>query len=208
MNSMILRLIANRIAIGILSLLAVSIIVFAITDLLPGDAAQEQLGQYATPEAIAALRVQMGLDQPAPVRYWQWLSGMLVGNPGKSLVAQTSVSSLIGSRLSNSLLLAGITTIISVPLALALGILSAMYRGSWFDRIVSSTAVAVVSVPEFLVATLLVVIFAVQLKWLPAISYTGNAPSMQQMFKYFTMPVLSLCCVIGKQQAIGNIIPP
>src|SRR5690349_15313704 len=149
MNPFILRLLARRIGLALISLLAVSAIVFAITAVLPGDAAQEQLGQDATPEALAALRTQMGLDVPAPVRYAHWLGGMVTGNAGESLVTHMPVSEAIGSRLRHSLLLAGLTALISVPVALGLGILAAVYRGTWFDRSVSLGAVAVVSVPEF-----------------------------------------------------------
>ena len=201
MNLQIIRLILTRLLAGAASLLIVSAVIFAITDILPGDAAQEQLGQYATPEALAALRAQMGLDRPASARYLDWLGGMLTGDPGKSLVAQTPVAQMIGSRLPNSLLLAGITTLISVPVALLLGVLCAVLRGSWFDRLVSSGAVAVVSVPEFLVATLLVLVFAVQLKWLPAISYSGGSPTLAQMFKYFTMLRMTRAAVIDQLRA-------
>ena len=97
MNLQILRLIAGRLAVGVVSLLIVSAIVFAITGLLPGDAAQEQLGQEATPEALAALRQQMGLTQSGPERYWQWLNGLLRGNPGQSIVSSAPVVDLIGS---------------------------------------------------------------------------------------------------------------
>src|SRR4029450_8816480 len=107
MNRMILRLLAQRIALALLSLLAVSVVVFAITAVLPGDAAQEQRGQEATPEALAALRAQMGLDVPAPQRYVRWLGGLLSGNLGVSSATQLPVAELIGSRLPNSLLLAG-----------------------------------------------------------------------------------------------------
>ena len=109
MNLLIARLLGTRIAMALLSLLAVSAVVFAITGVLPGDAAQEQLGQAATPEAVAALRKQMGLDQPAPLRYLHWLTGMLSGNPGQSLVSSSPVADLIGSRLPNSLQLAAVT---------------------------------------------------------------------------------------------------
>src|SRR5438105_7656807 len=101
MNGTILRLVANRIAVGLLSLLAVSVVVFAITAVLPGDAAQEQLGQEATPQTLAALRAQMGLDAPAPLRYWRWLGGMLRGDLGTSATTQMPVGALIGSRLPN-----------------------------------------------------------------------------------------------------------
>jgi peptide/nickel transport system permease protein len=109
------------------------------------------------------------------------------------------VGTLIGSRLPNSLLLAAVTALISVPLALSLGIASAVWRGSWFDRVASTASVAVVSVPEFLVATLAVLIFAVKLRWLPALSYVNDIESIGQMLRAFAMPVMVLCCVIVAQ---------
>jgi peptide/nickel transport system permease protein len=199
MNRVILRLLVQRIALALLSLLAVSVVVFAITAVLPGDAAQEQLGQEATPEALAALRAQMGLDVPAPQRYVRWLGGLLTGNLGVSSATQLPVAELIGSRLPNSLLLAAVTALFSVPIALSLGIAAAVWRGSWFDRAASTGAVAVVSVPEFLVATLAVLVFAVQLRWLPALSYVSDIDSLGQLLQAFAMPVLTLCCVIVAQ---------
>lgn len=199
MNLLILRLIVNRLALALVSLLVVSAVVFTITALLPGDAAQAQLGQEATAESLAALREQMGLNVPAYQRYWAWLSGMAGGNPGLSVVTHMPVADMMSSRLPNSIKLAAVTAAIAVPLALALGIASAMWRGSWFDRIASSGAVAVVSVPEFLVATLAVLIFAVELRWLPALSYSSSVDSIGQMLRAFAMPVLSLCCVTMAQ---------
>jgi peptide/nickel transport system permease protein len=192
-------LIASRIAMGLLSLLAVSIVVFAITSVLPGDAAQEQLGQDATPEALTALRKEMGLDKPAPERYVQWLGGVVRGNPGVSPVTGGSVGEMIGNRLPASLLLAALTAAFSVPIALVLGILCALWRGSTFDRVVSMTSVAVVSVPEFLVATLAVLVFAVQLKWLPALAYTIDNSSFIDLLRSLAMPVVSLGSVIVAQ---------
>ena len=199
MNLLILRLSLQRIALALGSLLVVSMLVFAITGVLPGDAAQAQLGQEATPETLHALREQMGLNVPAPVRYWRWLSGLLRGNPGDSIVTHTPVADMLASRLPNSLLLAAITAAVAVPLALVLGILAAMYRGSVFDRVVSSGAVAVVSVPEFLVATLAVLVFAVELHWLPALSYSVSLDSPMKMLRSFAMPVMTLCCVMVAQ---------
>jgi peptide/nickel transport system permease protein len=198
-NRLIIRLLAQRIALALLSLLAVSVIVFAITAVLPGDAAQEQLGQDVTPEALAALRAKMGLDVPAPQRYVRWLGGMLRGDLGTSSTTQMPVVELIASRLPNSLLLAAVTALFSVPIALSLGIASAVWRGSWFDRVASTTSVAVVSVPEFLVATLAVLVFAVKLRWLPALSYVNDIESLGQLLRAFAMPVLTLCCVIVAQ---------
>jgi peptide/nickel transport system permease protein len=199
MNTVIVKLLAQRIAIAALSLLAVSVIVFAITAVLPGDAAQEQLGQDATPEALAALRAKMGLDVAAPQRYWRWLAGLTRGDLGMSSTAQLPVAELIGSRLPNSLLLAAVTALFAVPLALANGIAAAVWRGSWFDRFASTAAVAIVSVPEFLVATLAVLVFAVQLRWLPALSYVSDIESVGQLLRAFAMPVLTLTCVVGAQ---------
>ncbi len=199
MNLLILRLLTVRIAMALMSLVVVSAVVFSITAVLPGDAAESQLGQEATPESLAALRHQMGLDVPAPLRYLQWLRGLLAGQPGMSAVSGNPVAEMIASRLPNSLLLAGITAAISVPIALGLGIVSAMWRGGWFDRMASSGAVAVVSVPEFLIATLAVLIFAVQLRWLPALSSAASIDSLGQLLRTFAMPVLTLCCVTVAQ---------
>lgn len=199
MNAFLFKLLAQRIGLACLSLLAVSVLVFSITGVLPGDAAQEQLGQEATPESLAALRAQMGLDVPAHQRYLHWLGGLVRGDLGVSSTTQLPVAELIASRLPNSLLLAAVTALFSVPIALTLGISAAVWRGSWFDRASSTGAVAVVSVPEFLVATLAVLVFAVKLHWLPALSYLSNVESLGQLLRAFTMPVLTLTCVIVAQ---------
>jgi peptide/nickel transport system permease protein len=199
MNFTILKLVVGRILAGLGSLLAVSAVVFAITAVLPGDAAEERLGQDATPEAVKALRHEMGLDRSPVLRYFDWLRGMAQGDPGKSVVTGMPVREAVASRLPNSLLLAAVTTAFAVPLALGLGILCALWRGSTFDRFTSMTAVAVVSVPEFLVATLAVLVFAVQLKWLPALSYEVEMSSPGKMLHSFALPVLSLGSVIVAQ---------
>ena len=170
-----LKLVAARLAIGIVSLLLVSAAVFAITALLPGDVATELLGQAATPEAVAGLRAALGLDLPAHLRYVHWLTGLFTGDAGRSLVNGVPVSELIGNRLPNSLMLAGATAMVSVPLALTIGITAAMWRGTLYDRVVSVLTLSVVSVPEFLVATGAVLIFAVHLRWLSALSAASVA---------------------------------
>ncbi len=201
MNSTVVRLVINRLGIGVLTLLIVSLVVFLITNLLPGDAAQELLGQAATPEAIAALRAQFGLDQPVHLRYLTWLGGLITGNPGVSLVNGMAVDEMIASRLPNSLTLAAVTALVSVPLALSIGILSAMYRGSIFDRYSNMLAVFAVSVPEFLIATIAVLIFAVKLGWLSALSRTVDIDSFGDLLSAYAMPVLTLCCVLVAQMA-------
>ena len=201
MNGTTVRLVANRIGVGLLTLLAVSLVIFTITNLLPGDAAQALLGQESTPELLAALRAKFGLDQPAYIRYFHWLGGMLTGHPGIALANGLPVTEMIGGRLPNSLMLAAATTAVSVPVALALGITSAMYRGSLFDRTVSVATVWTVSVPEFLIATVAVLIFAVKLRWLSALSRTEDIATFGQFLRVYAMPVMTLCCVIVAQMA-------
>jgi peptide/nickel transport system permease protein len=195
------RLIASRLGLAVMTLLIVSAIVFAMTGLLPGDAAQQALGQAATPEAVAALRHQFGLDQPALQRYLQWLFHILRGDFGMSLSNSLPVSDLIETRLPNSLMLAGLTTVVAVPIALAIGILSAMYRGSLLDRTLNLLTLATVAVPEFLVATIAVLIFAVNLHWLPALSYLSSVSSFSDLLRIYAMPVMTLCCVLIAQMA-------
>ncbi len=201
MNGQTLRLIVNRLGVAVLTLLAVSVVVFAITSLLPGDAAQALLGQESTPELLAALRQKFGLDQPAHVRYLHWLGGLLVGNPGNALANGLPVAQLIGSRLPNSLVLAAAAAAVSVPLALTIGITTAMVRGSLYDRIVNVATVWVVSVPEFLIATVAVLVFAVKLRWLSALSRVDDVVTFGDFVRAYAMPVMTLCCVIVAQMA-------
>ncbi|GAA0337426.1 ABC transporter permease [Sphingomonas oligophenolica] len=193
------RLIARRIFSAVGTLLLVSLAVFGLSLLMGGDAAEAILGQSATPEALAGLRIAMHLDQPAPVRYLSWLGGLLTGNPGESLVTGLPVAEMIGPRLASSMLLAGLTALVSVPVALFLGIAAAVKRGSLLDRIVSLVTIGIVSVPEFLIATLAVMLFAVTLHWLPALSSTRDVDSVWALTRVFAMPVISLACVVIAQ---------
>jgi peptide/nickel transport system permease protein len=194
-------LIFKRVAVAALTLLLVSAVVFAITSVLPGDAAQAALGQSATPEMIAALRAQLGLNEPAYLRYLHWLLGLLSGNPGQSLANNTPVGELIAVRLPKSLWLAGTAAAVSVPIALSVGIVSAMYRGSRLDRALSMATLGMVAVPEFLVATLAVLLFAVKLRWLSALSYVPDNPSPSQFLRAYAMPVMTLSFVVVAQMA-------
>lgn len=199
--SSLLRLVVSRFAISLLTLLIVSVLVFLATEALPGDVAQSVLGQSATPDAVAALRAVMHLDQPGWWRYLTWLFGLLDGNLGRSLVNHMPVAELIGSRLPNSLLLAAVTAAFCVPVALTLGMTAAIWRDTLYDRVVGVLVVSVVSVPEFLVATLAVLLFAVNLHWLPAISYGVSIHSAAQFFRVLTLPVMTLSFVIVAQMA-------
>ncbi len=191
-------LILRRIGHTLVTLLAMSVVIFIGTNLLPGDVADALLGQAATPEATAALRATLHLNEPAPLRYLHWLAGLLTGDPGQSLVSHVPVATLIGSRLGNSLLLAALTAVIAVPVALLLGIAASVWRGSVFDRLTTMGTIAAVSVPDFLVATVAVILFAVELQWFPALS-TPQVASFGALVNSFTLPVLTLSLAVVAQ---------
>ena len=199
MNSQVVSLILGRMGIAVVTLLIVSFIVFAATAMLPGDVVQVLLGQAATPEAIAGLREAMNLDQPALVRFLSWMGGLLQGDLGHSYANRMAVADLIGTRLVNTLKLAAITAGFAVPVALILGITTAIWRGSLFDRTISSLVVALISVPEFMVATLAVLVFAVWLGWLPALSFGGDTSSIWAVLRAYAMPVITLSFVVSAQ---------
>lgn len=199
MNSRILSLIAKRLVVMLTTLLIVSFIVFSATSLLPGDTATILLGQAATPEAVAGLRTAMHLDDPALLRFVRWLFGLLHGELGTSYANNMAIADLIGPRFVNSMKLAGITTIIAVPLALTLGISSAMLRGTLYDRAVTVLTIGVISVPEFMIATLAVLLFAVYLKWLPALSLVSEVHTLFDVLRVYAMPVITLTFVVSAQ---------
>ncbi|MFT4014756.1 MAG: ABC transporter permease [Paracoccus sp. (in: a-proteobacteria)] len=199
MNSQVVSLVLSRLGIAVVTLIIVSFIVFAATEMLPGDIAQILLGQAATPEAVAGLREAMNLNDPAILRFLRWMGGLLQGDLGTSYANNMPVAQLIGGRLANTLKLAAVTTMFAVPLALFLGITTAMYRGSVYDRAVNTLVVGVISVPEFMIATLAVLIFAVWLRWLPALSFTGDTTTLAGLLKAYAMPVITLSFVISAQ---------
>jgi len=196
-----LTLIGKRFASSLLTLLLVSVTIFIIAQLLPGDAAQEALGQSATPQQVAALRHEMGLDRPAYVRYASWLTGMVSGDPGQSLVANMPVSDVISERLPNSLWLAALTALVAVPVALAIGIGSAMNRGGRLDRALNVATLSMVAVPEFLVATIAVLIFSVKLRWLPSIAMASQEMGWGDYLRGVAMPILTLSVIVIAQMA-------
>jgi peptide/nickel transport system permease protein len=195
----LIRLIAQRVAYGVLTLFIVSLLVFAGTQLLPGDVAEAVLGQYATPESVHALRMELGLDRPAPLRYVDWLVGMLRLDFGVSLASHTPVSRLIADRLGWTLLLAGLAGAVAVPVALLIGLIAAAKPGSGFDRVTSVAGLCVAALPEFFLGTVLVLVFAVKLRWLPAISYVSESQPLGRLAASLLMPVLTLAAVIISQ---------
>jgi peptide/nickel transport system permease protein len=148
----VLKLVVQRIALGLLLLLAVSAVIFLGVEALPGDTAQAILGQSATPQALENLREKMGLDQPALTRYFSWLGGVLHGDLGKALTNEVDIATSIGQRLGNTLFLAGCAAAISVPLAILLGVVAARYAGRWPDKVISGITLTTISLPEFVAA--------------------------------------------------------
>lgn len=189
-------LILRRIALGLATLFIVSLIVFAGTEVLPGDVAAAVLGQGATPETLAAYRAEMNLDRPAYERYAEWFFGLFTGDLGNSLATQRPVADIIAPRLPKTLMLGGFAALFAVPLAVGLGLYAAMRPGSWFDRSLTTGSIAVVSAPEFLVATLLVLAFAVELRWLPAIARISTDAGFWEIVVALTMPVLTLTAAV------------
>ncbi len=173
------KLIVRRLLLGAVTLLAISILVFIGTELLPGDVAQAVLGQSATEETVAALRAQLGLDRPAHIRYFDWLGSILSGNLGVALTNGMPLERIVGQRLENTIYLALYAAVVAIPLSLLLGLLCAAYPESSFDRSVSSTTVFFISIPDFVIAVVLVMIFAVELGWFSA---TIHRPRWDNVF--------------------------
>jgi len=193
------RMVLRRIAIGFLLIWVVSVLIFVMTQILPGDAAQIRLGQDATPESLAALRHEMGLDRPAVVQYAIWLGHLLTGNLGVSVAGGATISSLISYRVGNTLFMTSIVAAIAVPLSLTLGLLAAMHPGSIIDRFVASATLALVAMPDFLTAVVLILFASVHMGWLPAISYLSGSESLLQSLRVLALPILTLVISVSSQ---------
>ena len=194
---MIARLIIRRVFLGLVTVWIMSILVFFGIEILPGDVADAMLGQLATPETLQAIRDDLGLERPAYVRYLAWLRGFITGDLGHALATGRHIFDLLALHAPMTLLLGGITATIAVPLAISLGLIAAMYPGSLFDRTVTTVTLIVMSGPEFLVATLLVIIFAAELRWVPAVAHFSVDPTQQQMFRGFCQVAEGRASVTG-----------
>lgn len=191
-----LKLLGQRLILGILTLILVSALIFALTEVLPGDIATNILGQQATPENVAAIRAELGLDRPAPVRYVEWLRDAANGDLGKSLANKRLVVDVIGPRLWNTLFLALYAAVIAVPLSVFLGVLAAIYRNSIYDKAVNVSTLAAISMPEFFVGYILILYLAVQFRWFPAIAtYKPEQSFTQHLYATF-LPMLTLVLVV------------
>lgn len=206
----VLKIILQRLGLGLLTLLVVSIVIFTAVNMLPGDFAQAILGQGATPEAVAAIRIDLGLDKPPVTRYFEWLGGALRGDLGNSFAAANfasfagtdtgsglgSVATQIAPRFANTMFLAGVTSMIAVPLSLILGILAALYRNTIFDRIANIFTLSSISSPEFFLAYILILFLAVLNPLLPSLSNIYDGMSFGERLNRTMLPALTMTLVV------------
>jgi peptide/nickel transport system permease protein len=188
-------LIARRLAYGLMTLLAASVLIFAGTELLPGDLASAILQNNATPENLATLRKDLGLDRPAAVRYVEWLTNAAHGNLGISLANQTAVTIEVMPRLRNTVFLATFAALVAVPLAILLGVIAAIRQGGIYDKTVNIVTLAAISVPEYFLAYLLIKYLSVQFGWFPSLANVTPEMGLGQRINLTILPMLTLVLV-------------
>ena len=194
---MLLRTIILRLMLGIVTVLAVTIVIFAATNIIPGDAARAILGRAATPEAVANLRAEMGLDRPLAVQYLSWLQGLAQFDLGQSLVTHGPVADLIAPRFQNSLILLCVTALIAVPLSMVTGIALALTKGRGFDNVVNTVLIMLAGIPEFIVGILLIVLLSTQVfQILPPTSMVPSGSSVLANPQVLVLPVTTLVLAI------------
>ena len=195
----IIKLVSQRLALGLLLLLGASALIFGLTEALPGDAAQAVLGQSATPEALANLREEMGLNRPALTRYFEWLGGIAQGDLGQSLTNKLDISESIGKRLGNTLFLACVAAVVSVPLAIFLGLLAVRFRHRWPDKLISAITLTTVSIPEFLIGYVVIYFVSVKLGWFSSLAMINDSMTFGQKLNAIALPAFVLTLVVLAQ---------
>ena len=191
-----LRLIAQRLGLGLITLWAASVLIFAGTEILPGDLASAILQNSATPESLAEMRKELGLDRPALVRYGEWLGNAAVGDFGHSLASHRDVVEEVTPRLKNTLFLAAYAAIIAVPLAVVLGLMAAIWQGGIYDRLVNFVTLLTISVPEYLVGYILIKYLSVRMEWFPSLAnVTPDTSAGERVYLTF-LPMVTLVLVV------------
>lgn len=190
------RYLARRLGFLLLTLLLTSVVIFAITQLLPGDVARVILGREASESALRALRTQLGLDRPAPVQYLAWLTNFVRGDWGLSFSTGVPIRAIVLERLGNSLMLAGVTLVLAVPVAIALGVVAALRAGTWLDGVISVGSLAVVGLPEFVTGLVLIEVFAFRLGWLPANASIAPEAGFLEALPMLILPALTATLVL------------
>ena len=197
MHLPILRLVAGRILLSIVTLLIVSLIVFAVLEVLPGDVATRILGRDATPEALDLLRIKLGLNDPAPLRYLHWLGGLLSGDLGQSLVSSRPVADILAPRIYNTVLLSAYAFLLYLPLTVLPALIQAIRRDRPVDHALSVVTLVLLSMPDFLLATILLFTFVVLVPVLPAISLVDQSSDAIDYLRAMTLPALTLAIVMA-----------
>lgn len=183
----------RRIAVAMLLLMLVSILIFAATQVLPGDAADQILGRSASAAQKAQLRRQLGLDRPLLAQYGSWIGGVLHGNFGRSIASHEPVTAFISARLGNSVILALAALLVTLPVAVLLGTIAGVRRGRAADRAISTVSLGLIAVPEFVSGTILAVLLGVTLAWLPPTSIIPSGSGPLSDLKLLVLPALTLC---------------
>jgi len=189
-------LLVRRLASSLAMLVFISVLIFGSTEALPGDVATQLLGREATPVALAALRTKLHLNEPAWKRYLTWAGGIVRGDLGRSLATDQPVAQLIGQRLRNTVLIAGLAAAFGIPLALLLGVLAGLKRDGPVDIIISVAALLGVCLPEFVVGTLLILVFGIYLHVVPAVTTASVDAPISQFLPSLWLPAATLSVVI------------
>src|SRR6202022_1785373 len=195
-RTVIARFLLKRFALALVTLVVLSVLVSAASQLLPGDIGRNVLGPFASPNDVKALNHQLGVDQPILVQYVDWIGKLVHGDLGMSLEYQVPVSSLLGPSLINSLKLAAVAFVLVVPLSIIGGVFAALRRGRLPDRVITLTGLSLTAVPEFISAIVLILIFGVLLKWLPVTAaYPADTDPLTQIY-YLLLPGMALVFVL------------
>ena len=197
MNNPLLRLIVRRLALGILTLLAISLLITVGVEALSGDVCTAMMGQMASEDKVAACHRALNLDRPVHLRYIEWLINFAQGDMGKALTNHRDVVDVIGNRVGNTFFLAIAAALIAIPFSLALGVLAALYRNSFLDRSISMITLSGISVPDFFIAYILMAIFAVSYGFFPAISNIDDSMSLAERITASALPVLPLTLAVS-----------
>jgi peptide/nickel transport system permease protein len=195
--TVILRLVGLRLVTAALTLLCVSAIVFAAVEILPGDVASNVLGQFSSETARAALREQLHLDQPALQRYFLWLGNVLQGDLGIALSSRRSIADILWPRITNTLILSAAAVLLYIPLALLPAVAQALNHNRPLDHALSAVTLILASIPDFLLALLLLILFVVVLPLLPAVSIVTPSTDFLGWFKALILPATTLAIVMA-----------
>ena len=190
------RLICQRLGLGLITLLAASVLIFAGTEVLPGDLASAILQNSATPENLAEMRKELGLNRPAVVRYVEWLGGALQGDFGHSLANKRDVVEELTPRVKDTFFLAGYAAVIAVPLAVFLGLLAAIRQGGVYDRLVNTVTLMTISVPEYFLGYLLIKYLAGDDGWFPSLANVTPDTSFADRLYLTFLPMMTLVLVV------------